>query len=472
MTPDTDVPSARLWTAVALGVSLPFVIVLCTTLWLAPYPITDSIGHFEDVQRRPAASFLVPSSSYYRPLFYLTLSGIWNNAPTIDSALTAIRFFHIVPIALLVVLLIGLARPRTPIDAAAAMLAVAVLVGSPGFRDNLELPLSYTIVGMPVALAVWMLAERERRMWHGAAIIALALVAIGFKEQGLAIVPLVIAAWWLGAPGVTRGTAATLAIIAMAYVVFRLNYHDARLPMFEQDVGFLYSRMSPEDAEARFGTFPLWIYAYSGASTIGTVLFAEPTEGIFRVTRALTAGPLEPWHVVHLASSVALTAVIVWWGVAALRRGQDRVWSPDARLFLVMLVVVAATGALSFNYSRDRLGGMAVPLYALAAFHAVRAAAVRAAAAPRLAAAAIALVLVLLGAGWQLRALYTTETAQYRAVNTEREWTTRFERRREEFRERTVYAHILDQMLEQGTNPGAIRRLRYPRWLERMLGEH
>ena len=472
MLPETEVRRARLWTAVALGVSLPFVIVLCITLWLAPYPITDSIGHFEDVERRPAASFLLPSSSYYRPLFYLTLSGIWNNAPSIDAALTAIRFFHIVPIALLVLLLIRQARPRTPIDAAAAMLAVAVLIGSPGFRDNLELPLSYTIVGMPIVLGVWMLVERERRAWHGAAIVALALTAIGFKEQGLVIVPLVIAAWWLGSPGVTRGTAAALAVLAAGYVLFRLTYHETGLPMFEQDVGFLYSRMSPEDAEARFGSFPLSIYAYSAASTIANVLFAEPTEGIFRITRAFAGGSLEPWHVVHLSSSVLLTGVIVWWGLQALRRGPDRTWSPDARLFLAMVVVLAATGALSFNYSRDRLGGMAVPLYALAAFHAVRAASVRAVAAPRLASAAIALVLVLIAAEWQLRMMYTTETAQYRAVNIEREWTTRFERRRVQFSERTVYAHILDQMLEQGTNPAAIRRLRYPRWLERMLGEH
>ena len=39
-----------------------------------------------------------------------------------------------------------------------------------------------------------------------------------------------------------------------------------------------------------------------------------------------------------------------------------------------MLVAVMACGVLSFNYSRDRLGGMAVPFYALAAFFALRAA--------------------------------------------------------------------------------------------------
>ena len=37
-----------------------------------------------------------------------------------------------------------------------------------------------------------------------------------------------------------------------------------------------------------------------------------------------------------------------------------------------MLVALAACGALSFDYSRDRLGGMAVPFYALAAYFALR----------------------------------------------------------------------------------------------------
>jgi len=55
------------------------------------------------------------------------------------------------------------ARPRDP---------VRHLVGSRGFRDNLEIPLSYTIVGMPLALLVWMLLNRTPRIWQAAVITA------------------------------------------------------------------------------------------------------------------------------------------------------------------------------------------------------------------------------------------------------------------------------------------------------------
>ena len=477
MTADSEARrGARLWTTVAAGISLPAVVILCITLWRAPYPFSDSIGHFEDATSRPAASFLIPTSSYYRPLFYLSLSALWHSASSIDAALTAIRFLHIVPIALLVALLLLHARPRNGVDAAAATLAVAALLGASGFRDNLELPLSYTIVGMPALLAVWLLLERDHRRWHGLVILLLTMIAIGFKEQGLVIVPLIVAAWWLGAPGATRGMAAAATLGAIAYVALRLYTHDERLPLFEQDVGFGFSRLSTTDAEARFGAFPFGIFVYSGASTIANVLFAEPTDGIFRILGAWRSGAFEAWHATHLVSSVGLTLLIVWWGVSALRRHENGRWSAEARLFLLMLVVLLATGALSFNYSRDRLGGMAIPLYAIAAFHAVRAMvwrrSFRSPGGAWLPAVAAAMVLLFLAAAWQLRVVHTIESTRQRAVNTEREWAIHFHERRAEIAHRTTYRRIFDGMLYQGTTPDAIGRTRFPRWLVQMIGEY
>src|SRR6185503_21234407 len=96
------------------------------------------------------------------------------------------------------------------------------LVGSPGFLDNLEIPLTYTIVGMAALMGVWILSERTQRWWHAPAIVALTILAIGFKEQGLVIVPIILVAWWTRAPGVRRGTAAAVAVIAVIYVALRL----------------------------------------------------------------------------------------------------------------------------------------------------------------------------------------------------------------------------------------------------------
>ena len=463
---------AHLWTIAVVAASLPFLLTLCFTLWHAPYQLSESVSIFDDVARQPASAFLVPTTSYYRPFFFVALSSFWHGAGSLDGTLGAIRLLHIVPVTLLVLLLIWQLRPRTALDAAAGTVAVAVLVGSPGFLDNLELPLSYTIVGMSIALIVWMLLERERRPWNGLVIVGLTLVAIGFKEQGLVVVPLVVVAWWTGAPGTSRATATSVVTIAIAYVGFRLVLHDPSLPLFEQDVGLGFDALSPEEALTRFGSFPLWIYVYSGVSTTANVLFAEPSGGVFRIIHALSEGEPRPWHFVYLFSSLFMTGLIAWWGIGTLQRTSGHPWSPESRLFIVTIVVLAACGTLSFAYSRDRLSGMAVPFYALAAFFAVRTAALRAAQMSRTTAASSVVALLLLAGAWQLRATYTVEFTRQRAENSHREWMTEPGQRRVELAGRTEYLRIMDEMIDQGTAPSAVEYTRYPRWMVRLFGEY
>ena len=364
-------PRGYLWPAAVLVLWTPFLLVLCDTLWRTPFPLREGVAILEDVARarHPVFSFLVPESSYYRPLFYVTMSALWHGAGTLEATLAGIRLLHVLPVVLLIVAFIAHVRPRTALDAAAAALAVAVLVGSGGFRDNLEIPLSYTIVGMPAALLIWILVNRAPRPWHAPAVALLALVAVGFKEQGLVVVPLVVAAWWMGAPGASRRLALAMAAAGVAYVAARLVWHQPG-PLFEQAIGLGFSQMEPPEATARFGAFPFWIFAYNGLSTVANVLFSEPTRGVFSIVRFLVAGVPAGWQMIHLLSSAAMTGIIAWWGVGALKAAAPRS-SPDARLFVAFLTVLLASGVLSFDYSRDRLGGMAVVFYALAAYFAV-----------------------------------------------------------------------------------------------------
>ena len=457
-----------MWTFAVGALALPPLLILCWTLWLAPYPLSEAVSVFEDVAQRPVSSFLVPTTSYYRPLFYVALSTLWHGAGSLDGTLALIKLLlHILPLSLLVLGFIAHVRPRSALDAAAAVVATAVLLGSPGLLDNLELPLSYTLVGMPIALIVWMLLERERRPWHGPLIVALTIVAVGFKEQGLVIVPVIVLAWSMGAPGAGRGTAVTITLLAVAYVIFRLAYRGA-WPLFEQDVGFGFERLSSTEALQRFGAFPLWIYAYNSLSTIANVLFAEPTDGTFRIVRAWVENHSQPWHFVYLLSSVATTALIARWGANALRRSSR---SPESRLAIALGISVLACGVLSFDYSRPRLGGMAVPFYALAAYHAIRSVESRAAVSRRVAAALMTASLIVLAAAWQARAVYAVEFTRQRAVNAHREWLTDLSRRRANFAGRDVYLQTMDAMTEQGTARRPMARVRYPKWMLNLLGE-
>jgi len=463
-----ETPHARVWTFAVVAVALPPLLILCWTLWRAPYPLSEAVSLFEDVAQRPVSSFLVPTTSYYRPLFYVALSTLWHGAGSVDRALALIKvLLHILPLSVLIVAFIAHLRPRSALDAAAALVATAVLVGSPGLLDNLELPLSYTLVGMPIALIVWMLLERERRPWYGPLILVLTIVAVGFKEQGLVIVPVIVLAWWMGAPGARRGAVVTITLLAVAYVVFRLAYRGA-WPLFEQDVGFGFERLSSTEAVQRFGAFPLWIYAYSSLSTIANVLFAEPTDGTFRIVRAWVDNQVQPWHVVYLLSSVATTTLIAWWGLNVLRRSPR---SPESRIVMALGISLLACGVLSFDYSRPRLGGMAVPFYALAAYHAIRSVESRAVVSSRVAAALMTAALIVLAAAWQARAAYTIEFTRQRAVNAQREWLTDLSRRRANFAGRDVYLRTMDAMTGQGTARRPVPRVRYPKWMLNLLGE-
>jgi len=452
-----------------LAVSAPLVVLLCAALWRAPFPVSEAVALFEDIARNPASRFLIPETAYYRPLFHVTLSALWHHAGSLDATLAGVKLLHIIPLVLLVVLFVYHLRPRTLLDAAAASVAVAVLIGSRGFRDNLEIPLSYTMIGMPIALLVWMLLNQPPRRWHAPAIVALTMIAIGFKEQGLVIIPLVMAAWWTRAPGAGRNLTAALAALALAYVAFRLTGRTS-WPPFEQAVGLGFTELEPREAAARFGAFPFWMYAYTAASTIANVLFSEPTRGVFQIVHHLSEGHPEVWEMIHLCSSAAVTVLIIWWGLRSLKRDPRGQWSPESRVFVAMLVVLLASGVLSFNYSRDRLGGMAVVFYALAAFYAIRAAAERMLVAPRARYVVGVVALVLLAAAWQTRAIATIEIARIFALRNQTEWLVRLPERRREFAERPVYLDIMQRMIEQGTTAAPHLPTRYPRWVKRTLG--
>ena len=457
------------WRVAPLIASAPLLFALCTTLWRTPYPINEAVALFEDVAKAPPSAFLIPESSYYRPMFHLSLMAIWRHAGRLDARLAGVKLLHVTPVAVLVVLLPWCLRPRDLLEAVAAAIALLVLIGSPGFRDNLEIPLSYTAVGMPIALAVWRLLEDEARRRTTALVIALALIAVGFKEQGLVLVPVVLAARWMRAPGASRALTVTLVVFAAAYLVLRLLW-SGRWPLFEQSMGLGFSTLEPREAAARFGAFPYWMYAYNSASTMANVLFAEPTAGLFFFTRALWNGAIEPWYLVHLASSAGVTACIAWWGVRVLRAERGSAWSTESRTFVALLVALVACGALSFNYSRDRLGGMAAVYYALAAYFAIRAVAAQAIEASPERCLATGLTLCLLASLWSLRAVGTVEWTRRTAFDNQARWLTQLVERREEFADRPVYLGIMREMVDQGTAPGAPWPTRYPRYIGRWMG--
>ena len=462
-------PRPLFWTAAVLAITTPFLFVLCLTLWRSPFPITEAVALFEDVQNRPLSHFFSPTTAYYRPVFHVMLSAFWHGAGSLDTTLALVKFATIIPILLLVVLFIWNLRPRSSIDAAAATFAVAVLVGSPGFRDNTEIGLSYTIVGMAIALVVWIVIHHEPRRWHAPLVALLTLVAIGFKEQGLVIVPIVMVAWWTGAPGANARLTACLTLVAVAYVALRLS-GGASWELFQQDVGLGFSEIDKRTASVRFAAFPYWMYAYNSLSTLANILFAEPTRGTFRIVRDVVDGEPQLWQALHLVSSTGTTALIAWWGVRSIRTQARGEWTVESRLFLALIAALLACTALSFNYSRDRLGGMAAVFYAMAAFFAVQHVTSRMLTAPRVRLAVATIWLMVMAVAWHTRVVTTLEYARVHSWGNQEEWFVRLPTRRLDFSHRPVYLEIMESMIEQGTRTSAPHPTRFPDWVTQTIG--
>jgi hypothetical protein len=165
-----------------------------------------------------------------------------------------------------------------------------------------------------------------------------------------------------------------------------------------------------------------------------------------------------------------LTALIVWWGVRTLREKRGTPWSVESRVCVATLIAVAASAALGFNYTRDRLGGMAAVFYALAAYYAIRTAAERLVPAPRPVVMSMGVVLVLLAGAWQLRTIGTVEHARLTAFKDRREWITNLQRRRVEFANRAPYLRILNAMIDQGTTSSSARPTPLPEWAGSIIG--
>jgi hypothetical protein len=461
------------WFFLVLVLSLPLLAGLAGSMWRTPYPVNETIAILEDVPAGTPtpvfALFDLTARAWYRPLYFLTWDRLWRWTGSLDRALEVFKGIEVAAPLLLALLFLWQLRPRTPTDAAAAVTALAVLVGSPGFRENLEIPLLMTLVGMPMALGAWMLLTREPRPWTAPAVVGLTLLAIGFKEQGLVIAAVVAAAWWTRAPGATRSLAAAVAAAAAGYIGLRLAY-SGNWPVFEQSMGFGFQILEPGDALARFGDFPYGMYAYNAMSTILNALVAEPSAGLFFISRDVAYAQVEPWEAVHVVSSVALTATIAWWARGALRGLRRDGWTEDGRVAVALVVALAACGVLSIKYSRDRLSGMAVPFYALAAYGALRAAVAHgAAAAPRGRRLTMALLAVI-ALTWQIRAVGTLEWTRRMSEANTVGWLTQLAPRRIEFAGRNRYLGIMESMAAQGVAAGAVRQTRYPRVVRRTLG--
>ena len=136
-----------------------------------------------------------------------------------------------------------------------------------------------------------------------------------------------------------------------------------------------------------------------------------------------------------------------------------------------MVVAVAASACLGFNYTRDRFNGVAVIFYAMAVYEATRAVLSRAGTLSQRWMATVGLGLFLLHGAWQLRAVGTVLYVRETASMNRKEWLVDLMARETTFADRPVYLDIMHRLTAQGIEPSTTRRRTNPRWVARVFGE-
>ena len=403
-------------------------------LWRMPVQVSDSLTEILDAQASSsiAESFdnAIGTTSYLRPLRIAQIKALFDLANGQHYRLVY-RGFHALLIILLIWLFVRVLPVESPIDAAAAAVAVTVLTGLHTFLGFLReaFPINHFLeIAVLVMVALNLTLSNggaPRAGWRGWSIDLLAgitfAVAALTLESGVLIWVVIATAWLVGLRGVsTRGLVFVTALLA-GYFVLRFWYLDTGLPsLAERTSGFFLERLEPREIQQRFGDRRFVFYAYNVAASLLSVLFSEPRDGLFAATRAWRSGDVHPLAYLTVLSSLAMTMLMVWAGGRWLltraplgRRG---------RLVIVAVVVILANAALSFSYTKDDIIAVAGVFYAIAAFVAIRSTLECAQAGGFMRATTVSLAMLALASAWAMRSSGVHHVMNEHAFRARNDW--------------------------------------------------
>ena len=269
----------------------------------------------------------------------------------------------------------ALLRPGTASAAVVFPLALAVLLGHHAFAWTIReaFPVNAYLTNVIFCAVVVNLALGAFRWWKDVVVVAIIIAAVTSLESGLLVGGIVVAGYVLGMRGVSRvGVGMVLALVA-AYFVLRFGVLGTGMPsLLERESSFGFTRYSGAELSRMFEGRVYVFYAYNVIVSLLGTLFAEPRDGMWRLTRSMLDGSPDPRLLVGLLSSSIATMLIgryVW-----IRRGFWRRWELDRgdRIVMLFVLVLLANAGISFAYTKDVIMSPAGYFYAAAFFVACR----------------------------------------------------------------------------------------------------
>ncbi len=364
------------WTAAAYVYALVAAAGIGYFLFGVPVQLTDSFGNLVQVRTGTLGSQIYAQfhqASYLRPL-------LWGHLRVIADLSGGryyewFRWWHVGQVAVLMLLFVRLLRVRTAADFAVVPLGLAALVGIHTFAGTVReaFPINTFMTILLCCFAAADLALGPPRWWRSVAACVVMAFAALTVESGLLVAVVLVAARMAGARGVSgRGVLAVVTLVG-GYLWLRFVLLEVGSPgLMERTSAYGFGKLEPRDLMARFGSNPLPFYLYNVASSIASVLFAEPRAGEYAMTRNLLARELEPWQYVAVIASTLGTLVIA--AFAWTRGGEWRRlrFDRDGQLVAVFAAVTGFNAFISYAYTKDVIMSPAGAFFALALAAATR----------------------------------------------------------------------------------------------------
>jgi hypothetical protein len=459
---------------------------LAGSVYAIPIQVPDAVEVIELVQplHSLADAFgggLHSSPSMLRPMRWVYAWWLLHAGDALGGRFHLVfRGFHALAAALLVMLFATVARARTWPDVAALTFGLGVLLGTHTFLGMVReaYPINHFLIVALCGLAVFAIAQRRGGLAADTAIVLLAVAAALTLESGLLVVPIAVAAWVAGAPGVSRRVLVAMLLVVAGYAALRIGWLHIHVDgVGSHATGFGVDTLSEEQLVARFAAHPLRLYAYNVAMEVVSVLLSQPTAGTWSAIAAWRRGHVPPVFVIQILSSVATTLLIAWYLASRDERGRRRWREP---LPLVFVTLLAANAVISFAYAKDEIISISGVFYALVAYAAVgellrrqwtpRAEPARRSWLAR--AVPLTVVMLLLGSAWAMRTAGLHYRLAYAAFDTRGQWAAVLRPGRPasgpaNARTRDVIARMKSEAILQRRVAGKL----LPRWHREWWGE-
>ena len=335
------------------------------------------------------------------------------------------RWWHAVQIVLLFVLFLRLVRPRTLASAAVVPLGMAALIGMHTFAGTVResMPVNMFLMVLICAFAATDLALGPPRLWRSIAAALLLVFATLSVESGILVAVVFVAAYLVGARGVSRVGVAMQVLLVIGYLVLRFGIlHIGSPGLEERTSGFGFSRLDPSALIEKFGTHPLPFYAYNIASSLLSIVVSEPREGVWVATRDFLRGDTRVFQVFNIVASALGSALIVRYIWRRRREWLARRFDRSDQLVFILLAMAGANATVSFAYTKDMILATAGGFYAAALTVAARDFIESMSGLSLARAIAPMLFLVLLSTTWALRAVNAHMGLRIAAVKVRTEW--------------------------------------------------